>query len=469
MQTFWRELVTTKLNDLPVSKIRELARAEAAKRKLLARPDWESEPRIQHGTTTLPLHAGQLRAWSSTKRIVAVFAGWQSGKTVIGPHWLRREMARRGPGDYAVIAPNYPLLDNKARPELIKVFGAMLHKSGNEFIVTPYGCEQLGWPPDSVGRILLRHADRAEAIEAFTALGIWVDEPGQIADEVWEAIQARGAVNKARFLLTSRPYEHNWYVRDIWHMRGRDDIEVVNFKSIENPMFPVEEYETQKALLPDWKFTMKYDGIPTRPAGLIYDCWDDDRIVDMVPPDEWARYVGVDFGPDNTCAVFIAAERERMPTGEWGPDTGRYVVYATYHGGGLTPKEYAALWKNHAPTVEDCRGGASTEVGWRGWFAPHWPVGEPKYSGPGSVEVGIQPVYQLVKEKRLFVTKNCADLIREFESYSYKLDPDGEPTGEIDKKSTFHHLDALRYIAPHLIPNRRRGFEFGSEGGYKLS
>jgi hypothetical protein len=461
------------LSALQASEIRKLAKEELIRRGALSsRVDYEREPRIKHGTELLPLHAGQLQAWSSIKRIVAIFAGWQSGKTVIGPHWLAREMQRRGPGDYAVIAPNYPLLDNKARPELIRVFGGMVRTSGNELHVTEIGCEMLGWPKGGTGRILLRHAERAEAIEAFTALAIWVDEPGQIADEVWESIQARASTTGGRFLLTSRPYEHNWYVNDIWHKRGgRDDIEIVNYRSIDNPSFPAEEYELQKLLLPEWKFTMKYDGIPTRPAGLVYDCWDSDRILDGGGrvPSSWARYVGVDFGPDNTCAVFLAAERDMLPSGEWGGDTGRYVLYAAWHGGRKTPAEYAAFWRELAPMVEDSRGGSAQEVSWRGWFSEHWPIGEPKHSGPGSVDVGIQHVYRLVKEKRLFVTRDAQSVIDEFERYSYELDDNGEPTEKLAKdKHSFHRLDALRYIAPSLIPNRQRGYGSENAGGYAL-
>jgi len=39
-----------------------------------------------------------------------------------------------------------------------------------------------------------------------------------------------------------------------------------------------------------------------------------------------------------------------------------------------------------------------------------------------------------------------ADIIKEFEEYSYKLDIEGEVTPIIENKETYHGLDGLRYI-----------------------
>jgi hypothetical protein len=68
------------------------------------------------GGLRLHFHRGQLRAWDSDKRIVAVIAGNQSGKTTIGPPWLHREMLRRGPGDYLVASPTFKLMALRVLP-----------------------------------------------------------------------------------------------------------------------------------------------------------------------------------------------------------------------------------------------------------------------------------------------------------------------------------------------------------------
>jgi hypothetical protein len=64
----------------------------------------------------------QLRAWESTKRFVVVLAGTQAGKTAFGPAWLLGEIQRRGPGDYMIVTPTFPLLELKALPTFRKLF-----------------------------------------------------------------------------------------------------------------------------------------------------------------------------------------------------------------------------------------------------------------------------------------------------------------------------------------------------------
>jgi len=34
------------------------------------------------------------------------------------------------------------------------------------------------------------------------------------------------------------------------------NIDVINFPSIENPLFPREEFESRRAKMPEWKFNM---------------------------------------------------------------------------------------------------------------------------------------------------------------------------------------------------------------------
>ena len=51
----------------------------------------------------LNLHPGQTKIWDSERRFVFIIAGTQSGKTTFGPWWLKREIDKRGPGDYLAV------------------------------------------------------------------------------------------------------------------------------------------------------------------------------------------------------------------------------------------------------------------------------------------------------------------------------------------------------------------------------
>lgn len=462
------------------------------------------------------LHVGQLAAWLSERRFVAVYAGWQSGKTVIGAHWLVREMQRRGAGDYAVIVPTYPILLNKALPELKVAFkGIGVWKGGEKYFeITPEGARKLGWPIGSIGRILVRHGESPDAIEAFTAKAIWIDEPGQLKDSVWTAIQPRGAVFEARFFFTSRPYSHNWYVREIWaRVMGKDnkrradadpDIEVINFRSIDNTSFSKKEYYRQKAIMPDWEFAMKYDGVPTRPAGAIWGCFINDPDVfettgetntcrSFVIPDDWPIEGGVDFGNNNTAALLKAAELidgvdtlgrpARVPTG-------RHFFFAGYKKAGRTNEEHAwalrcaanqltssfeiafSQWsKDPSRAMRDmgdpppqvianllarCTrhltlvGGSHQEQGWRDSYRLGGvTVIEPR---DNNVEVQISCAFAGLKTLQAIFFADLVDEVAQIENYSRKLDDDQQPTKEIHEKGKQHWADAFRYIASKVWP-----------------
>src|SRR6516162_3260345 len=100
------------------------------------------------------LHRGQRRAMKSRKRFILVLAGWQSGKTEIGPPWLYREMIQKGPGDYLVASPTYPLMMKKVLPVFVRLFERWLRlgrfvAGKNIFTLSDEGCMRLwGHVPD---------------------------------------------------------------------------------------------------------------------------------------------------------------------------------------------------------------------------------------------------------------------------------------------------------------------------------
>lgn len=79
------------------------------------------------------------------------------------------------------------------------------------------------------------------------------------------------------------------------------------------------------------RFDMFYRGRYTRPAGLIYDSFDE--AICVVPrkhlPLDWPRYVGTDSGPVHTAAIWYAQD----------PNTGWLYAYREYQ---TTTKHSAA-------------------------------------------------------------------------------------------------------------------------------
>jgi hypothetical protein len=425
---------------------------------------------FKDGGMSVRFHPGQQRAWDETKRIVAIIAGAQSGKTSFGPAWLLREMQRKGPGDYMVVTPTSILADRKVLPSFQRLFEKKLklgtyvnHKK--KFIFSPAGARNLfGRDPDEETVVFFGHAGNPESLESATAKAAWLDEAGQRGFRLasWEAIQRRVAYHQGRILISTTPYDLGWLkqkVHDPWVEAGKEHpyIQVIRFDSTENPGFSAEEFERARNTLPPWKFDLFFRGQFCRPAGLIYDSFDavTMKIRPCAIPDRWHRYMGLDFGGINTAAVFLAED----------PDTKKLYVYREYHPRKtLTAKDHVAALLKGEPKddlgrykIPHAVGGSGSEDQWREEFrAAGLPVAEPQVmetagTGQGSiVEVGINRVYAAFKNKQVYVFNTCEGLLDELESYSRELDESGEATEKIEDKSNFHHLDALRYVLPNL-------------------
>lgn len=413
--------------------------------------------RIEDGHPHLSLHPGQKQAWNSTRRFIAIIAGTQSGKTSFLPWWLAREIETCGPGDYIAATASFDLFKLKFLPAIREVFEH----------ITRWGRY---WAADRVieladpekgflakqstdpmwGRIILRSASAGGGLESATAKAALLDEAGQdeFAVEDWEAVLRRLSLSQGRVLLGTTPYNLAWLKTEIYDrwVAGHPDYEVVQFASTMNPLFPQAEMDRARATMPAWRFAMMYQGRFERPAGLIYDCFNPDlHKVDPFPiPPDWLHYAGADFGGVNTAMLWLAYDRS----------ADRYFLFDESLTGGLTTREHAQSAREKAigRKLMGAWGGAKSEEQTRRDFTQEgFRIREPLI---WEVEPGIERVYRLIKEDRLFVFSTCTGTLDELGSYRRKLDPSGQPTEEIADKRKYHHLDGLRYLASAL-PERR--------------
>ena len=400
----------------------------------------------EDGLVRLNFHPGQTKAWESTKRFVFLLGGAQSGKTCWGPHWLLREIQRCGPGDYLAITATYPLLRLKMLPEFLYVFDTLFHlgvwRESDRVFVMHNGT-----------RVIFGSATNPESIESATAKAAWLDELGQeqFRRDAWDAVLRRLSLAKGRVLGTTTLYGYTWLkgeVFDRWEA-GDPDIDVIQVDSIVNPAFPRDEYERARRTLPAWKFQLYYRGRYDKPAGLIYDVFDEQvcKLARFALPLEWPRYVGHDFGGVNTAAVWYAQD----------PGTGYLYVYRTYLKGGLSAYDHAQEFKrlSEGENIVKRVGGAQHEDGWRESFtAAGWPIAKPRQR---DVEVGIDAVYGWHKKNSLFVFDDMKDYLDEKLSYSRKLDDKYEPTDEIRDKASYHLMDGERYLLSDFAPEAVEG------------
>ena len=386
-----------------------------------------------------PQHAGQESAWDSLAKFVLVLAGAQAGKTTWAPAWLYREIRERGPGDYLAGSASYDLFKLAMLPAMRGYFQAGL---GWTFAAS----DRVMLSPDGKTRIILRSAEARGGLESSTIKAAWLDEWGQntVTVEAWEAVQRRLAVHQGRAIITTTPYNLGWLkqqVYDRW-VGGDPDYEVVTFRSCDNPVFPLEEYERAKRTLPDWRFQMFYNGEFTRPAGLIYGDYEDTYreqgghlVKPFSIPPHWLRDVGVDFGGSvNNAQIWVAED----------PAARDLYIYREVCGIDNTGPEQARAALEYNEPIRFAAGGAPGEDDQRiSWSMAGFDVAEPLVS---DVEAGIDRVIGLFKTRRLFVFDTLCGLRSELGTYSRELDDAGEPLARIRDKEKFHRADALRAV-----------------------
>jgi hypothetical protein len=403
--------------------------------------------KTEDGLLQYRFHGGQRKAWDSKARFVCILSGTQGGKTTFGPPWMFREIQRRGPGDYLVATPTFPLLYVKALPEFRQLFERTL-KLGR-FILTPvkrfefsqYGAAKIfeGRFPHGPTTIYFGHARDPDSLEAATYKAAWLDEVGQKKFKLgsWESIQRRLSIFEGRVLFTTTPYYLGWLKRQVADRAAVDqDYDLVRFESIANPAFPKSEWYRMEKTLPDWKFNLFYRALWSRPAGLIYDNFNEtDKIKPFPIPKHWQRYIGIDFGGVNVAALYYAED----------PNDGTFYAYRMYY-----PREKKTS-EDHVISITSridetviAVGGSPSEDQWRMEFKKAGlDVKKPPIK---DVEVGIDRVYAAHQLRKIKVFDTLDRYIDEKESYSRVLDDAGETTDEIEDKSDYHIMDCERYL-----------------------
>ena len=260
-------------------------------------------------------------------------------------------------------------------------------------------------------------------------------------------------MNEGRALITTTPYGQGWQKQEIYDRWVADrvagvesDFEIIQFDSVMNPAFSQREFERARRNLPTWKFNLFYRGRFSRPAGLIYDSFDPALRIPRVfnkPPADWMCYVGHDFGPQNTAAIWFAQN----------PTTGFLYAYREYLVGGLNSAGHAQKMMDLSEGENIVRrtGGAITnEDGYRDAYgAAGWPIIAPTLRG---VAAGIDRVYGFFKTQKLFIFDDLRETLDDLDTYAYKLDETYLPTEEIENKQDFHLMDAMRYGLQDMRP-----------------
>jgi hypothetical protein len=343
--------------------------------------------------------------------------------------------------------------------------------------------------PESGSTIYGAGANEPGSFQGIHARRIGCDEPGLWDREAHDTVRQRIAYGRDRqaFYATT-PYDWDYIktdMYDVWLGHYEEgtldecDIDFFRVKSIDNPLYSIENYWAEKERLPDWKWEMLYNAEFMRPDGLIFEDWEE--IPPFRIPSNWPITIGLDFGFNNpTALIFIAQNpvtQERYVIDE--VIERRMILDAIekeirtpreiyYEDGGVHMKQ--TIDTKYCKVFGDAASKGDIET-----MRAHGINIVPADKEPGSVQAGIRLMDAEFRLRRLKVFNTCVGLKRELKLYSYKKDKEGNCLDEPSKEND-HGCDALRYVvysqrqarkSPGVIKSGRKRPLHGVFKGYR--
>lgn len=274
--------------------------------------------------------------------------------------------------------------------------------------------------------------------------------PFMVLDEVamyrgfWEGWQEviRPALSdyQGGVLFTSSPKGFNHFydlynLQDDKKVNERDEWRSFHYTTYDNPYIPRDEIDAARLSMTEDRFAQEYLAEFRKMEGLVYKEFSRERHTfdDHTPYHTASTLVGVDFGYTNPAAVLTVhkdSDARYFVRYEWyktQKTDAQIAEYAVSVGGNVyypDPENAGGIKE-----LED-RGANVREVN----------------KGKGSVSTGIDKVRELFKQNRLFIHKDCVNLISELETYRYPDKKEGRNDDENPVKENDHALDALRYV-----------------------
>ena len=244
------------------------------------------------------------------------------------------------------------------------------------------------------------------------------------------------------FISTPKGFNHFY---DLSNLENDDaDYKSFHFTSYDNPFLPVDELDKAKQELTEDRFGQEYLADFRKTEGLVYKEFSRDRhlYTDLREGIVFNQILaGVDFGYTNpACALKIGVDYDNRfwVEEEWykTQQTDEQIVEAT----SLFKPNIVYPDPNAPDKIEKMRqkGLNVRDVN----------------KNKDSIATGINIIRELFKQNRLFIHKDCKNLIWELETYHYPDKKSEINEVETPVKDNDHAVDALRYALMTYLPER---------------
>lgn len=399
-------------------------------------------------TITLPFepHTGQAEIADALveNRFVVVRAGRRFGKSALALNIILRE-ALFNPGRYWIVAPEYKqaksiywrdLVDEYIPRELIT------KKNDNELIL------EITSASGKKSVIEFKGSDNEDSLRGAGLKGVILDEFAFQKQHVWDKIIGPMLVQTngwALFITTPNGVANHF--KKFWDNAVAMEAEkkewkTFHFTSYDNPYIPKQNLDDERKRLTEEFFQQEFMAEFAKFTGLIYTGFDDKRhVLDFEIDENWQFYRALDFGATDPDAVlFMGIDKE-----------GVIHIFDEIYISELYTSQLAELIHNksaHRYFVASYADSAAKQTIMDLTTYGIYCVPVKKNSGEGNkswIVAGIDKVQQLLKDDKILVHPRCKGTIKEFMSYAWRKDREGEAVNLPEDKNN-HLMDALRYF-----------------------
>jgi len=372
-------------------------------------------------------------------------AGIRGGKTIAGViEGITISLEGWGnfgiPNVGCIVAPTYPMLRDVVLVEFFKYIP-------NE-LIEEFNKSEMIVKLNNGSKILFRSADQPDRLRGLDLHWFHFDECAIAKKEANDILMGRISQKEGCGFYTTTPKGYNWVYEELYKRweNGDNDIDVIQFKSIDNPYYPPKEIENLKNKYTTEFYMQELEAKFVLYSGLVYKDFNRiSHVIDAIPYNKIKRYVaGIDWGYTNPSCILVM--------GIDGEDN-CYVVKEFYDSGKVIDDliEIAIQLKQEFNIIA-----FYCDPSEPSYIEQFRKVGLNAKEGNNEIRPGINKITELIKTKKLFVFSNCINLIREFESYSYPEIKDEKQPQEIPLKLNDHSMDALRYVCM----SERKGSSF---------
>ena len=356
--------------------------------------------------------------------IVVLYGGAGSGKSWTMAQFLLCEILFQMPARV--------LVTRKYNPSL-RLTTYTLFKDLLETLQVPFEenkFEQLFFFPFSGARLYFRGLDEPSKIQSAEFNFVWMEEAMEFSVKDYQQLRLRLRHRSMpsrpnQLFLTFNPTRKDWIYK-LFFQRQRPDTAILHTTYQDNP-FLSEEYKSMLESLSAEDKTAYRVFAKGEFVDLTHIIYPNYVVTDEMPTYFDTVVYGVDFGYNNPSVVLRVGLK----------DNNIYVLDELYRTH-LTNQQLIELMKQmkigsaniYCDSAEPAR---IQEIRLAGFNAL-------PYAKSGKIKDEID----LIKRHKIFIHPRCANTLKEIESYSWKLDKEGNPTDE-PVKFNDHAMDALRY------------------------